>query len=341
MSVKDLAFFAIEHAALEVFWADSHGQIIDVNPAAVKAMGYSREELLLLHVADLNPDYPRESWPQLMAEMRQKSNMTIESRHLRKDGSLYDAEINIALLTNQDGQEMICGMVKDISERKQAERELKQEKEKSEEVLRQLTELSLHYQKELAVHRQTEKQLHHLAMYDPLTELPNRILLKSDAEKMVAIARRYDYKIGCIAVSIDDLDKILTSYDQNTADAVVVEMSLNLAETVRDCDTLGRPDCNRFVVYVSNCQSSEEINLIAHRVMRSATRPLESIQQEIPKVSLGVAVYPDDSQSVSTLLSLAETAKNIAFRDGKHLHFHKLNQAMFLPADDDSELKSS
>jgi diguanylate cyclase (GGDEF)-like protein len=241
----------------------------------------------------------------------------------------------------QEGQEMVCGMVKDISERKEAERNLKHEKEKSEEVLKQLTELSLHYQKELAVHRQTEKQLHHMAMYDPLTELPNRILLKTDAEKMVAIARRYNYKIGCIAVSIDDLDKILASYDQNTADAVVVEMSLNLAEAVRDCDTLGRPDCNRFVVYVSNCQSSEEINLIAHRVMRSATRQLESIQQEVPRVSLGVAIYPDDSQSVSTLLSLAETAKNIAFRDGKHLHFYKQNQATFLPADEEDELKSS
>ncbi|HEX9179748.1 MAG TPA: PAS domain S-box protein, partial [Burkholderiales bacterium] len=63
--------YAVDHAAEMVFWTDAAGRFIYVNDTSCRRLGYSREELLGLTVADIDPNYPRESWPVVWEHLKQ------------------------------------------------------------------------------------------------------------------------------------------------------------------------------------------------------------------------------------------------------------------------------
>ncbi|MEJ2690856.1 MAG: PAS domain S-box protein [Deltaproteobacteria bacterium] len=104
-----------------IFISDLNGNIIDVNRQACDSLGYSREELLRLTVSDVDPqfsmkDHPKTIWAQLPPD----GTVTIESKHQRKDGSVFPVEIKIGI-TELIENPAILGVARDITERKQAE----------------------------------------------------------------------------------------------------------------------------------------------------------------------------------------------------------------------------
>ncbi|NTV13706.1 MAG: PAS domain S-box protein [Desulfobulbaceae bacterium] len=113
----------IDHAADAIFLADQTGRLVDVNEQACLSLGYSRDELLALHVFDVDPlavanDHQEHLW----AGMLHNQPLTVHSQHRRKDGTLFPVEIRIALITLH-GDGFIMGFARDISEREQAEEE--------------------------------------------------------------------------------------------------------------------------------------------------------------------------------------------------------------------------
>ncbi|GAB6052961.1 PAS domain S-box protein [Magnetospira thiophila] len=123
MLEQEMAQFALEHTALEVYWADQTGRLVEANPAACKALGYTREELLALRVADVDPKTDEAVWARVLNELRVNRKTRIETVHRRKDGSDYEAEVTVSIF-EKDGVELICGLAQDISERKKLERDL-------------------------------------------------------------------------------------------------------------------------------------------------------------------------------------------------------------------------
>lgn len=115
-----LTRFSIEHASDAVFWTTSDAHIVDVNEAACRSLGYTRQELLQLSVAEVDPHYQQEQWIKKLAEQKLRGSMKFESEHLTKDGRLIPVEI-VSNHVQFGAEERICGFVRDISERKQAE----------------------------------------------------------------------------------------------------------------------------------------------------------------------------------------------------------------------------
>ncbi len=115
-----LTRFSIEHASDSVFWTTPDAHIVDVNEAACRTLGYTRQELLQLSVADIDPHYREELWTKYLAEQKRHGSIKFESEHLTKGGRLLPVEI-VSNYVQFGAEVRICGFVRDISERKQAD----------------------------------------------------------------------------------------------------------------------------------------------------------------------------------------------------------------------------
>lgn len=82
------------------FWINNKGQVFDINDYACQSLGYSREELLGQYIWFFDPDFSAESWPTHWAEQKKKLTRTFESRHQRKDRSVFPVPTTFELPTN-------------------------------------------------------------------------------------------------------------------------------------------------------------------------------------------------------------------------------------------------
>ena len=120
-----LTQFTIDHAAEAVYWINRQAQILDVNEAASLMLDYSKEELCAMTLHDLNPDFQADTWPEFLAESKRHGPMVAEAVHLAKNGRLIPVEVSINYLS-YEGMEYHCAFVRDITERKCVENELRQ-----------------------------------------------------------------------------------------------------------------------------------------------------------------------------------------------------------------------
>jgi PAS domain S-box-containing protein len=139
-----LAEFSLEHSGIATFWLGKDARVIRANQSACDALGYTHEEFVHLHVFDFDPNYPPEQWKGIWDRIAREKNVVIESVHRRRDGTTFPVEI-ASTFFDYEGREIIHSFARDISDRKQAEMELRGAYEQiaaSEEELRsQLAEI--------------------------------------------------------------------------------------------------------------------------------------------------------------------------------------------------------
>lgn len=120
----------VENVGDAIYIHDSYGKILDVNQVACEQVGYTHDELLVGTIAQLDAamdfDELRDTWDLGDVDPSQFP-MTLESAHRRKDGSIFPIEVRISILPSEDGIRFVA-MVRDITERKYAERELEFQK---------------------------------------------------------------------------------------------------------------------------------------------------------------------------------------------------------------------
>ncbi len=115
--------FALSKVRDEFFLIGKQGQFVDVNDQACRALQYSRQELLEMTVAEVDPLFPEERWGETLLQIKQAGFMTLEGVHRRRDGSDYPVEVSVSYFTYQ-GEAYLLALARDISERKAAEREM-------------------------------------------------------------------------------------------------------------------------------------------------------------------------------------------------------------------------
>jgi PAS domain S-box-containing protein len=115
---------AIHHASAAFEWINAEGQVISCNIQAHRALGYERDEFVGLRVWDYDPDMSPERWRTLWDALRRDGHAMLESRHQRKDGSVFPIEVTVNRGVFGD-QEYCFAYITDISERKAAEERLR------------------------------------------------------------------------------------------------------------------------------------------------------------------------------------------------------------------------
>jgi len=116
--------FSVDQVGDAAYWMGADARFVYVNMAACRVLGYSSEELLTMTVHDIDPNFPREVWPDHWRELREKGTMTVESVHRTKAGELIPVEITTNFI-EFEGHEYNCAFAKDIRERVRAEKERK------------------------------------------------------------------------------------------------------------------------------------------------------------------------------------------------------------------------
>ncbi len=106
-----------------VLWLDEAGTIFSVNETACHSLGYSREELLTLGIDDIGPEFSRDNWRERWRDIRKHGSELVELSFQAKDGRTFPVEIAFSGM-EFEGQEFICAVARDITERKLAEQKL-------------------------------------------------------------------------------------------------------------------------------------------------------------------------------------------------------------------------
>ncbi|QPK64613.1 PAS domain S-box protein [Methylomonas sp. LL1] len=109
--------FALNHVGEAAYLVDDNARFHYVNDEACRVLGYDRETLLGMGVADIDPDWPQPLWSGFWQTLKQRGSVTLETRHRARDGRLFPVEVNASYFEYL-GTEYNLGLVRDISERK-------------------------------------------------------------------------------------------------------------------------------------------------------------------------------------------------------------------------------
>ncbi|MFO1424142.1 MAG: PAS domain S-box protein [Candidatus Competibacteraceae bacterium] len=112
-----------------LFWISMEGRFLDANEPACHALGYSRQELRTLAIWDIDPEFPRERWPDHWRELRQAKTLHFQTTHRHRDGSLSPVEV-VAHHLEFDGHEYNCALVYPLTARRQTENALRESEER-------------------------------------------------------------------------------------------------------------------------------------------------------------------------------------------------------------------
>lgn len=157
-----LTQFTVDHMSDAVFWMDSRGKFFSVNEKACKSLGYSLDELLKMSVRDIDPDYPQERFDQLWKACRDSGSTTIESHHRRRDGHVFPVEITVKRMEFK-GRSFLCALIRDTTERKQAQDALRKARDeleiRVEERTAELKKINTQLWREIEVRRRVEETL--------------------------------------------------------------------------------------------------------------------------------------------------------------------------------------
>ncbi len=118
-----LTTFMIDNISDSIELVSPEGRFLDVNEACCQSLGYSREELLSMSVSDIDPTFTEEEWPTIWKQTKNTGHKRLESWQKSKDGRIFPVDININFFVF-DEAEYYCAIVRDISERREAEEAL-------------------------------------------------------------------------------------------------------------------------------------------------------------------------------------------------------------------------
>lgn len=146
--LQRLAHFTIERANDAVYWIDENARFVRVNKATSDYLGYSRKELLSMTVFDVNPDMSPDLWPSHWSALQHERRRSFEGFHRAKDRSIIPVEISLNYI-EFEGKEYSCAFVRNTTDRKKAENDLRNAFAEVEKLKNQLEAENVYLQEEI------------------------------------------------------------------------------------------------------------------------------------------------------------------------------------------------
>jgi diguanylate cyclase (GGDEF)-like protein len=155
-------------------------------------------------------------------------------------------------------------------------------------------------------------EIEYRALYDDLTDLPNRTLFRDRVQQAIAVARREDGSAAVLLLDVDRFREINDALGHESGDALLQELGSRLHEVLRESDTLARLGGDEFGVLLPTASVDEAV-LLASRVHEALESPfaLGEFPLDIG-TSVGVAAFPQHGDDVDTILQRADVAMYVA-----------------------------
>jgi diguanylate cyclase (GGDEF)-like protein/PAS domain S-box-containing protein len=284
--------FALDHVKEAAYMADEQGYFHYVNGEACRALGHTCDDLMKMRVIDVdNVVTQPEQWQAFWDRLKDLKAITFESHHKARDGSVFPVEIN-ANYFEFYGQPYVLGLVRDITERKQV-----------------------------------EQQIRDLAYFDVLTQLPNRRMLMDRLSHALAASDRSQAYGALMILDLDHFKTLNDTQGHDVGDRLLVEVSRRLIANVRQQDSVSRLGGDEFVVLLEGlgpdeAHAASQAETIAEKVRFALNQPYALDVGGTTfhsTTSIGLALFRGQGASTEMLLKQADVALYQAKDGGRNL----------------------
>lgn len=178
--------------------------------------------------------------------------------------------------------------------------------------------VSLWLMQDISEMKQYQEQVEHIAFHDPLTGLPNRLLLSDRMRQAFAL----DDRMGSMGVvcylDLDGFKPVNDTHGHGAGDFLLKEVARRLQAAVRASDTVARLGGDEFVMLITPIMNLAECEPILRRALASVREPIRLPSGDVVQVStsMGVVLYPKHGRQPSQLLALADAAMYEAKNSG-------------------------
>lgn len=267
-----------------ILMVDPSYRVVEANPAALGAYGYSADEIRQKTIHDLRAPRAQGSIAHDFEAAAHPQGVLFESEHRRKNGSLFPVEVS-AFAVDIDGAVYRLSFIRDISERKRIEQELER-----------------------------------LATTDALTGLANRRHFMLLAEQELSRAKRYGSELAVLMFDVDHFKAINDTYGHATGDGVLHTLGQLCRQSIRDIDVIGRLGGEEFALVLPETSQDQAVHA-AKRLCQMVAAAEIPLQHGVPlrfTISVGVIALSDSHANLDTLLARADQAMYDAKRDGRN-----------------------
>jgi diguanylate cyclase (GGDEF)-like protein/PAS domain S-box-containing protein len=272
-----------------IITTNESGEIQGFNPAAEGIFGYSQQDVLGKNLKMLMPETDRNAHDGHINRYLQTGKTRIlgvrgrEVTAVRRNGEEFPMEMSVSEMV-LGGHRYFIGIVRDITERKQA-----------------------------------EQKIAHLAHYDYLTDLPNRALLLDVLHHSMSLAKRNKGKTAVLFLDLDGFKKTNDTHGHDAGDLLLKGVSIRLKETIRDSDTVARVGGDEFIIVLDNVGTAENAEQVANKIIAALSKPFDINGRHCHVGgSVGISLFPDDSNNPETLVKQADEAMYLAKQSGKN-----------------------
>ncbi|HLP98692.1 MAG TPA: bacteriohemerythrin [Sideroxyarcus sp.] len=281
-----------EHTALPIVRNALNGEFIEVNDAWCNMFGYGREEVLSQHLTWQQISHPDDVESSLVLVKKllaqEIEDFRMEKRYIRKDGKVLWGVLQVSLVRDEHGApEYFISAIQDITERKQV-----------------------------------EQQISFMAYHDKLTGLPNRALFFDRLSQAMSQARRNGKHVALLYLDLDGFKPINDEFGHEAGDAVLRMVAQRLLACVRGVDTVARLGGDEFAVILGGLENPAEVENIAGKILQAFAQDMtlpDGTECNIG-VSIGISLFPDDSNEMDRLLASADTAMYDSKHSGKNTY---------------------
>lgn len=279
---------AFHYSSNAILVTDAENLIVEVNPAFTELTGYE-----LADVQGRNPsifssgETLKEVFEAMWADITRQGYWQGEVNNCRKDGSVYIAFLTISVVRDEMGQILyhLANYI-DITQRRLAEDRIK-----------------------------------HLAHHDSLTNLPNRAQLQDRLEQAIKYARRDRGQVAAMFIDLDNFKRINDTLGHRVGDALLKEVAIRLKHSVRPVDVVARLGGDEFVIVIIGMDVLSNAAAAASRILESLRMPYRVENHEIQSgASIGIAVFPSDSDNSESLMKNADIAMYHAKSQGRNTY---------------------
>ena len=265
---------------------DLQARVVDVNHTFCRLTGYGRQEVVGWSLGDLlsgqhDPGFYRRIWQAVTDKGYWQGEVWIR----RQDGESFPALVSVNAARNE-GEE------------------------------------HTHYvftATDLSRLKDTERQLHYLSHFDPLTDLPNRLLFLDRLQQSLVGEKRHQGQVAVFFIDLDDFKEINDSLGSPTGDLVLQEVAGKIKGCIRASDTVARPGSDEFAVILREMVPGGDAAAVAQKLVDSLSAPLTFCGREFyVTLSIGIALSGIDGLDPEELIQKAETAMVCAKEQGKN-----------------------
>jgi len=248
-------------AAIGISVGTVDGEILDVNRALCDMFGYTKQQMLRQSISDfMHPDDAEGTWEHVRDLISgDRDHFRIEKPYSRRDGTQMWADLVVSLVRDQDGTpRYMVAMVEDITER-----------------------------------HELQARLHHQALHDPLTDLPNRTMFVEALATALTSATR-EHEIGLCYLDLDGFKAVNDTLGHEMGDRLLQTIAHRISDGLGRVHLVARMGGDEFVILVDSAEAVADVVAVADEALRAVRRSVQ-IDDHAVSVSASIGIVTTSS----------------------------------------------